>query len=291
MLNTKQEIISGIPTDIFSYESNSNLHILIFPGNPGIGAFYLEFAKFLIQKTNSKVNLYIISYAGFTKEKPQKNYSLQEELDHKINVINHLKSNWKKKSRVVFIGHSIGAWLAKELTKVFRKELKPTTFLLFPFLAKSNSKQQSGFAQFVANEKYIRLLLGSYRIFRKLPSSIILSITKLLYSHASETAIEIIQEYFLSKNHIVESVFYLGNTEFQTLTEDLDLGFFQSNVKSTILFYCADDVWAPTSQLDFLKSNIPSIQSEFLPLITHDFCVNHDQCEIVASKVMEYLRT
>lgn len=289
MLNTKQEIISGIATDIFSYESNSKLNIVILPGNPGIAPLYTDFANHLIQKTNSNVNIYMISYAGFTQQNPQKHFSIREELDHKITVINHLKSNWGKDSRVVFIGHSIGAWLAKELTKVFRKELKPTTFLLFPFLAKSNSKQQSGFAQFVANEKYIRLLLGSYRIFRKLPSSIILSITKLLYSHASEAAIEIIQEYFLSKNHIVESVFYLGNTEFQTLTEDLDINFFQSNTKSTILFYCAGDVWAPTSQLDFLKSNIPSIQSEFLPLITHDFCVNHDQCELVASKVMEYL--
>ena len=39
--------------------------------------------------------------------------------------------------RKVFIGHSIGAWITKELVKKFQKELKPIPFLLFPFIAKS----------------------------------------------------------------------------------------------------------------------------------------------------------
>lgn len=289
MLNTKQEIISGIATDIFSYESNSKLNIVILPGNPGIAPLYTDLANHLIQKTNSNVNIYMISYAGFTQQNPQKHFSIREELDHKITVINHLKSNWGKDSRVVFIGHSIGAWLAKELTKVFRNELKPTTFLLFPFLAKSNGKRQSGFAQFIANENHVKLLLGSYRIFRKLPTSMILSIVKLLYSHASENTIRILEEYFLTKKNIFANIFFLADTEFQTLTEDLDLDFFKSNLKSTVLFYCTDDLWAPLSQLEFLKSKFPSIKSEVLALISHDFCVNDDQCELVASKVMEYL--
>lgn len=290
MLTAKNEIISGIYTEFLSYESNSDLNIIIFPGNPGIASLYIELAQILIQKLNGKVNLYSISYAGFTKQKPEKKYSLQEELDHKVKVVNYLKSNWSKKSKVVILGHSIGGWLGKELIKQMKEDINPKLFLLFPFISKSENPMQVNFSQFLANPNYTRLALGSYRIFRKIPTGIILSMIKLLYSHASEKARELILEYFISENHILESIFYLANNEFESLSEDVDVSFFQTHKDSTILFYCADDMWASLSQLENLKTNVIGIKSETLPFVTHDFCVNPNQCEIVAEKIVSYLQ-
>lgn len=290
MLIARNEIISGIYTEFLSYESNSDLNIIIFPGNPGIAALYVDLASILIKKLNGNVNIYSISYAGFTKQKSEKKYTLQEELDHKIKVINFLKTNWSKKSRIVILGHSIGGWLGKELIKQMKEELNPVLFLLFPFISKSENPMQVSFSQFLANPNYTRLALGSYRIFRKIPNAIILSMIKLLYSHASEKARELILEYFISEKHILESIFYLANNEFESLSEDLDISFFQTHTDSTILFYCADDMWASLSQLENLKSNVKGIKSETIPLVTHDFCVNSEQCEIVADRIVSYLK-
>lgn len=290
MLTARNEIISGIYTEFLSYESNSDLNIIIFPGNPGIAALYVDLASILIKKLNGNVNIYSISYAGFTKQKSEKKYTLQEELDHKIKVINFLKTNWSKKSRIVILGHSIGGWLGKELIKQMKEELNPVLFLLFPFISKSENPMQVSFSQFLANPNYTRLALGSYRIFRKFPNAIILSMIKLLYSHASEKARELILEYFISEKHILESIFYLANNEFESLSEDLDMSFFQTHTDSTILFYCADDMWASLSQLENLKSNVKGIKSETIPLVTHDFCVNSEQCEIVADRIVSYLK-
>lgn len=290
MLTARNEIISGIYTEFLSYESNSDLNIIIFPGNPGIAALYVDLASILIKKLNGNVNIYSISYAGFTKQKSEKKYTLQEELDHKIKVINFLKTNWSKKSRIVILGHSIGGWLGKELIKQMKEELNPVLFLLFPFISKSENPMQVSFSQFLANPNYTRLALGSYRIFRKFPNAIILSMIKLLYSHASEKARELILEYFISEKHILESIFYLANNEFESLSADLDMSFFQTHTDSTILFYCADDMWASLSQLENLKSNVKGIKSETIPLVTHDFCVNSEQCEIVADRIVSYLK-
>lgn len=290
MLIARNEFISGIYTEFLSYESNSDLNIIIFPGNPGIAALYVDLANILIKKLNGNVNIYSISYAGFTKQKSEKKYTLQEELDHKIKVINFLKTNWSKKSRIVILGHSIGGWLGKELIKQMKEELNPVLFLLFPFISKSENPMQVSFSQFLANPNYTRLALGSYRIFRKIPNAIILSMIKLLYSHASEKARELILEYFISEKHILESIFYLANNEFESLSEDLDMSFFQTHTDSTILFYCADDMWASLSQLENLKSNVKGIKSETIPLVTHDFCVNSEQCEIVADRIVSYLK-
>ena len=289
MLIIKEELISGIHTEMITYETKSNLRIIIIPGNPGIASFYSEFANQIIQRTNGNCSIYIISYAGFTKRQPDRKYSLSEEFEHKVAVVNHLITKWSKKSKVVFIGHSIGAWITKELVKKFQKELKPIAFLLFPFIAKSEIKIQEKFSKLIENKKQNQFILGSYKIFRKLPHSMITPLIKILYSHVSENANDIIQEYFLSKNHIPESIFYLGKTEFNTLSHNVDLDYLKSHKKSNILFYCHDDIWAPISQLEFIQDNIKEIRSEIFPLITHDFCVNTDQSKIIADKVLEYL--
>ncbi len=291
MLTEKQEIIGGINTDIFSHEIKSNLHIFILPGNPGISAFYTDFANQLIKNLNGKVNLYIISYAGFTKSKPEKNYSLQEELTHKVETINHFKTKfkWSKKSQIVFIGHSVGGWLTKELTKKFQTEFKTTTFLLFPFFTKSREETQISYEKLLNNTKYIKLSLGLYRIIKKIPEPMILSLTKLLYTHASDNAIKIILQFFITIKHIPESILYLAKSEFHTFTEEIDIDFFKKYHKSTHVFYCSDDLWAPLSQLKILNEKIPTLKTELIPLITHDFCVNTEQSKIVANKILEHL--
>ncbi len=216
-------------------------------------------------------------------------YNLQEELDHKIKLIQELQKTWKKNSKVIILAHSIGSWIAKEIVKKLSPNFQPIVFMLFPFIAKSDNGLQVNFSHFLANRNYTKLALGSYKLFRKLPLSMIDSIIKLLYSHAGEKARSMIIDFFISENHILESIFFLANNEFEILTEEIDLDYFKSHTEKTILFYCQDDMWASVSQLETIKKEIPGISSELIPFVTHDFCVNTEQCQLVAEKIVEQL--
>ncbi|HNF26948.1 MAG TPA: hypothetical protein PKV80_20910, partial [Leptospiraceae bacterium] len=159
--------------------------------------------------------------------------------------------------------------------------------LLFPFIAKSDNEIQKKFAGFSEKKRYYQFLLAGYKVFRKLPGTMLSPMIKFFYSYASEYALEIISEFFLERSHIPENIFYLANSEFHTLSYELDMDFFESEKKSVVLFYCHEDMWAPVSQMEQLRNQIPDIRTEVLPLITHDFCVNSDQCRTVAQKVCE----
>lgn len=284
MLTKSYEIISGIHTDIISHYSKSELQILIFPGNPGITDFYRNFAEEIIRSLGD-CSIYIIGYAGFSEKKPERHYTLQDELEHKISVIDHLRKKWPPNSRTVILGHSIGSWIGMEIVKKFTNELNITLFLLFPFIARSDNEIQENFSKMAGRKRYFQFLLTGYKIFQKLPQSLTVSILKFLYSHASEDALKIIQKFFLEKNHIPENIRYLANSEFHTLPYELEMDFFQSRKNSVILFYCHKDIWAPVSQLELIRTQIPEIKGEILPLMTHDFCVNTDQCRILAERI------
>lgn len=287
MLTEKEENISGINTDIISYCSESKTKILIFPGNPGIADLYKNFAELIIEAMGGNCCIYIIGYAGFTKKKPERHYTIQEETEHKAEVIHQLRKNWAPDSRIFILGHSIGSWIGMEVVKKFRKEMKIALILLFPFIAKSDNEIQKKFAGFSEKKRYYQFLLAGYKVFRKLLGTMLSPMIKFFYSYASEYALEIISEFFLERSHIPENIFYLANSEFHTLSYELDMDFFESEKKSVILFYCHEDMWAPVSQMEQLRNQIPDIRTEVLPLITHDFCVNSDQCRTVAQKVCE----
>ncbi|HMV45101.1 MAG TPA: hypothetical protein PK079_15975 [Leptospiraceae bacterium] len=285
MFTSEIKNITGIHTEILTYRSTSNIQILILPGNPGIGSLYIDLGKILYEKFNGQLNLYLISYAGFTKKKSEKKYTLKEELDHKINLIQELKKEWHPDSKVLIVGHSIGAWLAKEIYKELGNTMNISLYMLFPFLAKSDNPMQVNFSKFLANPNHTGMSINAYKLITKLPASIFLSLAKLLYSHASENTFQLITDYFLLENHIIENIFYLANNEFETLTEDFDLEFFQAYPKNINLYYCPDDMWAPLSQIETIKQNTKEVNAEILNTHTHDFCVSLYQCEIIAEKI------
>jgi len=101
--------------------TSSNLHIIIFPGNPGTASFYTPFADALYSyfSTNELSDRIFVSVVGHVSHSIEsassssKIHSLQDQLRYKITYITDiLKSN--DSIQVVLIGHSVGAWLAVE---------------------------------------------------------------------------------------------------------------------------------------------------------------------------------
>jgi len=130
---SKQEIIKirKIPTHIYQLgsTSRSNRSIIIIPGNPGLGGFYIPFAHELYNYFNEEICILVISQAGHS---PPVDYcfSLQEQIEHKLAAIEQLLPN-NPNHRLILIGHSIGAYMVLKMLERLENRLD-RAFLLFP---------------------------------------------------------------------------------------------------------------------------------------------------------------
>lgn len=98
-------------------EVNSQTPLFVFiPGNPGLIEFYKSFLD-QIQKKHGNWEILGISHAGMiTKckglKKPTKVYSLKDQVQHKVYVINDFCSSNRP---LIIAGHSIGAYIVQKI--------------------------------------------------------------------------------------------------------------------------------------------------------------------------------
>lgn len=280
----------GTKTKVYSYPGNADTHILILPGNPGVGVLYQDFAEKIYLKFEKTANVHILTYAGFELEETNSYCDLYSQLNHKIEIFQLLSSTWNSNARIILVGHSIGAWITIEMHKKLKSNFQMELHLLFPFIAKSNTKIQDQIAGFFTNENYTKLANMMYRFLGKLPAQAISILLLVFYSHASEKSRTIITDYLQKNKRFFEHVFNLAKDEFNKLNDDIDFDYFLENSKSIFLYYCSNDLWAPLNQLEILQKKVPDLNGIIIPMITHDFCVNQEQSELVALKVIENIR-
>jgi hypothetical protein len=161
--------------------------------------------------------------------------NIDTKLASLINICKNITPNFTRMQFGITIKMQ-GAILTTKLLYKLSPSFRPIVFKLFPFIAKSDNCLQVNFSQFLANRNYTRIALGSYRISRKLPISIIDSIIKLLYSHTGEKARSIITDYFSS---------------------------------------IAKRISGHLSLMKQIKQMNPEISREPIPFVTHDFFCKH----------------
>lgn len=123
--------IQNIPTHIYELGdvNTCSKSIIIIPGNPGLGGFYIPFADELYKLFDEKIFILIISQAGHSP--PLKHcFTLNEQIEHKLSAIEQILPR-ENNHRLILIGHSIGAYM---LLKIFDRlsDRIDRAFLLFP---------------------------------------------------------------------------------------------------------------------------------------------------------------
>lgn len=157
------EEIDGIPTHVFSLKAdhyagprNSAL-LLIIPGSPGMGHFYIPFATKLFELGQGRYDVAVVSHAGHSpghtrrplNDGGQKGdrsvgdsgmnnqgkdwYSLEDQISHKLEYIRKYSSN---KDSLFLVGHSIGSWMILQMLQQLEPSRVKKVALLFPTIEK-----------------------------------------------------------------------------------------------------------------------------------------------------------
>ncbi|KAJ9475389.1 Lipid droplet-associated triacylglycerol lipase [Pseudozyma hubeiensis] len=133
--------------------------LLFIPGNPGLSSYYIDFLHSIYTSSSlkaSSVEILSVSHRGhaplpkigsnpvwgdnrLNQTQASKGYgcTLGDQVRHKIAVVdavNKMYNAEKRETKVVLVGHSIGAWIATEVLKA-RPDGVDGLHMLFPTLA------------------------------------------------------------------------------------------------------------------------------------------------------------
>lgn len=158
------EELNGVPTHVFSLKAdhyagprNSSL-LLIVPGSPGMGHFYIPFATKLFQLGEGRYDVAVVSHAGHSpghirrplndgrqiesdpsvgdfdvNDQEEDWYSLEDQISHKLEYIRKRASS---KDSLFLVGHSIGSWMILQMLQQLEPSRVKKVALLFPTIEK-----------------------------------------------------------------------------------------------------------------------------------------------------------
>ena len=114
----KAEAISVGPRQL---AAGGNLVVVIVPGNPGIAAFYEEFAKQVVERSALRVRCVVLGYLGFQVAPGKGGATLAEQVASCAARTEDLVKAAGEGCRFLLVGHSIGCHLCVEAVRARRR--------------------------------------------------------------------------------------------------------------------------------------------------------------------------
>ena len=139
------EDVNGVPTHVFTLNSSTRNRtlLLVIPGSPGMGHFYIPFATRLFQRGGGAYDVAVVSHAGHSPgvAKPRGSgdaverdwYSLEDQIDHKMAYIEQQAVD---KDSLFLVGHSIGCYMILKMLQLLAPERVKKAIFLFPTIEK-----------------------------------------------------------------------------------------------------------------------------------------------------------
>ncbi|KAK7208114.1 hypothetical protein BZA70DRAFT_35168 [Myxozyma melibiosi] len=200
--------IYDVPPDAATEECGM---IFLIPGNPGLPEYYVPFLSQAREGLPgwrivcvSQAGYDTVATAGAARSSDQKYYGLEQQTQHKVEVLTSLLQKYSyfstvdlvNKKQVVVVGHSIGCWMIQRMLAKLAKQQIPAPItlavLLFPTI-RDLAQSSSGMALKTISS-YVPRLADFVSIFtfyaaKYLPSSALHTIIKLAMRNPPEHAL------------------------------------------------------------------------------------------------------
>ncbi|KAJ3025651.1 UNVERIFIED_CONTAM: Nucleolar Complex 2 protein [Siphonaria sp. JEL0065] len=145
--------VQGKPSSVFIIRSGSSSAtaaiaiepkkvFVVIPGNPGVLHYYAAFAEAVFANTANELDVVVFQHPGHNTldhhtsllaslSSSKKPLSLEQQIAHKLEMVDHLKSLYPPNTRFILSGHSIGSFMALRVLRE-RPSLVSKVVLLFP---------------------------------------------------------------------------------------------------------------------------------------------------------------
>ncbi|KAF5937799.1 hypothetical protein HYC85_025305 [Camellia sinensis] len=208
--------VSGYTTNLLEIRAEDpSLHVLFIPGNPAVGH---------ISQTEKNWE-------------HGRLFSLEEQIDHKIDFIKHELQN--SEVPIILVIYCIG---------------------LYPFLAVNTESSKQATIKRLATSPILSAAVSSVvGLLGLLPTRASrFLVTKSVGKSWSTTAVDALCTHVL-QYHVIRNVLFLAMTEFKKLSETPDWTFMRGKQSRIAFLFGVGDHWGPLQMFDEISKNVPDV--------------------------------
>ncbi|KAL7198136.1 hypothetical protein ACSBR2_020622 [Camellia fascicularis] len=252
--------VSGYTTNLLEIRAEDpSLHVLFIPGNPGVISFYTDFLENLYELLGGTASITAVGHISQTEKNWEHGrlFSLEEQIDHKIDFIKHELQN--SEVPIILVGHSIGSYISIEM---FRRSPEKVIYCigLYPFLAVNTESSKQATIKRLATSPILSAAVSSVvGLLGLLPTKASrFLVTKSVGKSWSTTAVDALCTHVL-QYHVIRNVLFLAVTEFKKLSETPDWTFMRGKQSQIAFLFGVGDHWGPLQMFDEISKNVPDV--------------------------------
>jgi hypothetical protein len=241
----------------------------------------------IFDEISDKADVIGISYAGHTNH-AKAILSLQEQVQHKIDCLYHIKKIYPVNTKFYLIGHSLGTFISKCILQADTDLQFDKIISLFPTLYGMEDSPNGSFLKRISHPTSAFILAHIIALLSLLPNRILLKIVKSTTDLSESLALESVKH--LVNKYSVQSILYLGRHELREISDldDETIKTISKHQQKWIMYFGTTDKWVPISYYERIKSTFPGADIILCNQeISHAF-VNGYSMEI-AAKVVKWL--
>ena len=263
--------MNGVPTHVFSLQSrakNSAL-LLVVPGSPGMGHFYVPFASRLFQLGNGSYDVSVVSHAGhspgvprehrfeseegFESEEDRDWFSLEDQIAHKMAFLEERAAH---KDTLYLVGHSIGCFMILRMLDYLTPTRVKKAVFLFPTIEKMASTA-NGLSQrplFTTLRSPFTGVVWLLSIFPEWMKRALLQ--KWFYTTPPEYVDHMCHAVMNIDHKSIHNILCMAEEEMKEVS-DLPLETLQQHIDKVVLYYGVGDRWNLDSSYNEMVERFP----------------------------------
>lgn len=261
MRDSAVKIVNKIPTHVFEWKSNKKdiPLIMVIPGSPGMGHFYIPFARKLFQLGKGSYNVSVVSHAGHSPGHRRINrdgrdwYSLEDQVEHKLEYI---KEHVNHNTPIVLVGHSIGCYMIMQMLEQLSPDLVQKVMFLFPAI-EGLGRSKGG--RHLSVISWFRLfILFFVWLTSWIPKPIQTWVVKKYFHNSPRDHIDYTVEGAtnLVNPSCVNNCFRMFNQEL-TVVNNLNTELLGAHIKKISFYYGVKDRWLPPNAYADMRKRYP----------------------------------
>jgi len=273
-------------------EAERHKILYMITGNPGVPEYYLDFLTYIYNNFNQQLEITIIGHLGQTIETAEgterdKIFTLNDQVEHKIEFLDHLIEKYPSDTEFYVVNHSLGAWLSEQLVNLRPEANIKQVFSLFPALCKlrdtPNGKWMSKYVFPIQYRTIIAKVIAGINFMPPQLATYILT----WFSHLPGESARITFDKLI-KPSVALNGFAMADDEMKVIY-DLQIDFYKKHIDKFTFYYGSVDDWVPLECYRNMVDNVPGVKA-FLceEKIPHAFVLSHS--EDLALKVTCWLR-
>ncbi|CAI5469646.1 unnamed protein product [Closterium sp. Yama58-4] len=295
--------------------------VLVVPGNPGVCAYYTDFALALHSALGGAARVVVVGHVAHTEREMEggRLYSLQHQIQHKIRFIQEeagivasgneadetayqqqqqqqspqQQQQQQQQQRWVVVGHSIGAHIAVEMRRHLPSHVVHVVGL-FPFLAFNHQSDEQRRLKLIASlTPLLAVVAALLQVVRVLPAGVLRWVVRRGVGKAwSHGAVHVTATAMLRYN-MLRNYAYMGHTEFIYFSQrEFDWAFLSSNAPHFTFIFGRDDHWGPLHLHQQMQERVPEVAA-YVDEEGHEhtFCCTDRGASSIATYVAKLLRS